>query len=306
MKKYDWKIFGVGAVVASLALAACGASASLDSGISSLSGSQYLQVHISATYSGAQAAQVTPILSQLSYNLSEASTTGQSLSQSVGNIDTEVDVNVGSQTLVTLRGIGRDLYFEVNLQALSSFPSLGLSTQKLAALELLFDNRWFDVPESLLTSLEPASTITKAQTSKEQALAQKLIKAVTAVIEGNTYTTLPDGGYSQTGTLASFVDAVLPTLEQIEGHSIPHPKVPGTYTIGVTMSGSNATGGSISVTAPDGTSGNATIGLSATVAHATVAIATPSGATVVTKSLIEELEGQATSAASGSVSASAT
>jgi hypothetical protein len=271
----------------------------LDGGISSLSASQYLQVHVTATYSGPQASQVTPILSQLSYDISEASTTGQALSQSVGNIDSQVDVNVGGQTLLELRSVDKDVYFEVNLQALSTFPSLGLSSQKLAALELLFDNRWFDVPESLITSLEPATSVTKAQTAKDQALANELIKALTAVIEGNKYTTLPNGGYAQTGTLASLVNALLPTVNKIEGRSIPLPKVSGTYSVAITMSGSSATGGSLSVTAPDGTSGNATVGLVATVAHATVSIAAPSGATVVTKALIQQLEGQVTSAQSG-------
>jgi hypothetical protein len=298
MKRFDGKVFGVGAVIASLTLAACGSSASLDGGISSLSASQYLQVHITATYTGPEASQVTPILSQVSYDVSEASTTGQPLSQSVGNIDSQVDINVGGQALLEMRSINKDIYFEVNLQALSSFPSLGLSSQKLAALELLFDNRWFDVPESLITSLAPASSVTKAQTAKEQAIANKIIKAVTKVIEGNKYTTLPSGGYSQTGTLASLVTALLPEVEQIEGHTIALPKVPGTYSVGITMSGSNATGGSLSVTAPDGTSGNATIDVEATVAHATVTIAAPSGATVVTKALIQQLEGQVTSGAS--------
>jgi hypothetical protein len=198
---------------------------------------------------------------------------------------------------VSLRGVGTDIYVEFDAQALSSFPDLGLTQQKLAALELLLDNRWFDVPESLLTSLEPANSSTTAQTAKDQVLAQELIKDVTGVIEANKYTTLPDGGYSQTGTLASFVKAVLPTVEKLEGRSIPSPKVRGSYTIGVTMSGSNATGGSISVTAPDGTSGNATIGLNATVAHATISIVAPSGATVVTRTLIQQLEGQVTSSA---------
>jgi hypothetical protein len=296
MKKIDWKVLSLGGVVASLTLAACGSSASLDSAVSSLSASQYLQVHVTATYEGPDSQEVQPILSGLSLDVSEASTTGQPLAQSVGNINSEVDVKAGGQLLLSVRGIGTDIYLELDPQALSSIANLGLTAQKLAALELIFDNRWFDVPQSLIASLEPAGTPTAAQTANEQADAQELLASVTQLIEGSSYTTLPSGGYSQTGTLASVVKVVLPTLAKLEGHAIQVGPVPGSYTIAVTLSGSNATGGSIQVTAPDGNSGNATVGLVATVAHDAVTITVPTGATTVTKSLIQQLEGEATSA----------
>ena len=254
MEKSDWKVFSVGAVAASLTLAACGASASLDGAVSSLGASPYLQVHLTASYTGAGSSQVQQILAGFSYNVIEASTTGQALSQSVGNIDTEIDVNVANQTLVTLREVGTNLYFELDAQALANIPDLGLTAQKLAAIELVVDNRWFKVPQSLITSLEPSSTPTPAQTAKEQALVQAVLKSLTTVIEATPYTTLPGGGYSQTGTLASIAKAVLPALATAEGtntgssfsaFSFHTGKVHGTYTLGVTLSGSTATGGSI-------------------------------------------------------------
>jgi hypothetical protein len=304
VKKSDWKVFSVGAVAASLTLAACGASASLDGAVSSLGASPYLQVHLTATFTGAGSQQVQQILAGFSYNVIEASTTGQALSQSVGNIDSEIDVNVANQTLLALREVGTNLYFELNALPLANIPGLGLTPQKLAAIELVVDNRWFEVPQSLITSLVPSSTPTEAQTAKEQALVQALLKSLTKVIEATPYTTLPGGGYSQTGTLASIAKAVLPVVAQAEGtntgssfsaFSFHTGKVHGTYTLGVTLSGSTATGGSIKVTAPNGSSGNATLEVDATVAHDTVTVAAPTEATVLTLALIKELEGQVTS-----------
>jgi len=102
-------------------------------------------VHVTATYEGPDSQEVQPILSGLSLDVSEASTTGQPLAQSVGNINSEVDVKAGGQLLLSVRGIGTDIYLELDPQALSSIANLGLTAQKLAALELIFDNRWFDV-----------------------------------------------------------------------------------------------------------------------------------------------------------------
>lgn len=298
MKKLDWKVLSVGGVIASLALAACGSSAiaTLNGAVASIGASPYLEVHLSATYSGPNSDKVQSILSGLSYDVSYASTTGQPISQSAGHIDDEVDVNVGGQSVLSARTIGTDIYVEINPQALSSIPDLGLSTQSLAAMELIFANRWFEIPFSLITSLEKTETKipSSAQVSKEQAVAGELIDALTKQIEDTPHTTLPGGGYSETGTLASVVESLLPSVQKLEGKTLPVPKkVPGTYTVSLTLSGSTATGGSLEITAPDGTQGNATVGLVATVAHNAVSIVAPSGATVVTPSIIAQLEGEA-------------
>jgi hypothetical protein len=73
--------------------------------------------------------------------------------------------------------------------------------------------------------------------------------------------------------------------------------VPGTYTLTLTNSGSVATGGSISITAPEGSGspGNATVTLTAAVTHDNDAIVAPTNATVITPALLQQLEGSASS-----------
>jgi hypothetical protein len=295
MKKSNWKIFSVGAVIASLTLAACGATASLNSAISSVSASQYVQVHFTASMSGADSQKVEPILSTLSYDIIESSTTGQSLSQSTGNINAEIDVNVGSQALASIRYIGTNFYFEVNAQALASLPSVNLPSATIATIELLLDNRWFEVPASLIAANEPAQPTT-AQIAKEQAIVQEIVNDLTSVIEANQYTTLPGGGFSQTGTLQSIVTAVLPTVEKLDGNAPDPGKVPGTYTVAIKMSGSSATGASISITAPNGSLGNSTAEIDATIAHAAITVSAPVDATTITPAIIAQLEGSVAAA----------
>jgi hypothetical protein len=69
--------------------------------------------------------------------------------------------------------------------------------------------------------------------------------------------------------------------------------VKGTYTVAFTMSGSTATGASIGITAPNGTKGNATLTVNATVAHANTPIVAPANPTVITTALLKELLSQA-------------
>lgn len=65
--------------------------------------------------------------------------------------------------------------------------------------------------------------------------------------------------------------------------------VQGSYTLSLTTSGTSATGASITVTAPNGTQGNATVTLSATIAHADDDITAPANPTIVTRSMLEGL-----------------
>jgi hypothetical protein len=94
------------------------------------------------------------------------------------------------------------------------------------------------------------------------------------------------------------VKALLPTIESLDpsaGASVG--AVPGTYTLTLTNSGSVATGGSISITAPEGSGspGNATVTLTAAVTHDNDAIVAPTNATVITPALLQQLEGSASS-----------
>ena len=63
----------------------------------------------------------------------------------------------------------------------------------------------------------------------------------------------------------------------------------GTYTLSVSVSGSNATSASVSITAPNGKKGTATGTLKATFAHASTIVSAPSGATMITPSLLSGL-----------------
>ena len=294
MWKSDWKVLSLGAIVASLGLSACGVSASMNEAVSSVGASPYLQVHLTADVSGAgaQQAKLQQALTSLSVDVFESSTTGSALSQSVGTTNSEVDVNVGSTPLLQLRQIGKDAYVEVDVTALAGVPGVTLTQQQLSLYQLLFGGRWFEVPASLIANSTPTSAATQASAAKDQAAGQTIVDQLTTLIDATPYTTLPGGGYSQTGTLASVVTAVLPTIESLAGHTINTGTVSGTYTISIAMSGTTATGGSIHITTPNGTTGDATVGLDATVAHAVHDVVAPSGAIIITPTLIKQLEGQ--------------
>jgi hypothetical protein len=278
---------------AALGLSACGATATLNGAVSSLGSSPDLQVHVTASVSGAGTAQEQQELSALSLDVDYANPTGANLSQSDGKANAELIVNAGGSALVDLREVNDALYLEVNVSALSNIPSINLSASDLAAAQLLLGGRWFEIPISLLTSLSPDTAKIHAQTSKEQAAAKKIADALEKLIDTTPYTTLSGGGYSQTGSLQSVLQALLPTIESLGGSAPNLATVKGSYTLSLTTSGSTATGGSITITAPNGTQGNASVTLTATVAHASDAIVAPTGATVVTRALLNSLLAQA-------------
>ncbi|HEY5104967.1 MAG TPA: hypothetical protein VII65_07995, partial [Acidimicrobiales bacterium] len=117
----------------------------------------------------------------------------------------------------------------------------------------------------------------------------KAINVLTNIIEAAPYTTLPNGGYAQTGTLESLVQAELPVINSLSGTTTHLTNVKGTYSIAMTMSGSSVTGGSIGITAPNGANGNQTVTLNATVAHASADIVAPTNVTVISASFLKSL-----------------
>jgi hypothetical protein len=292
------KLWIVGALASSLVLAACGATASINQAVSSIGASQNLQVHLTASASGTGSARAEGVLNALSVDMRYASTTRVAISQSQGHVNSEIVFKYSSQTLLDLRLVGTDLYVRVDVTALSNIPGIGISAQQLASFQLLFGGRWFEFPASLLKSYLPTTTISAAQTSKEQAAARAILDALSALIEKTPYTTLAGGGYSQTGTLDAVVKAVLPALNSYTGRTFSPSSVKGSYTIGFTMSGATATGGSVEITAPNGTSGNGTVRLHASLTHHPMPVAAPSDATVITPSMITQLLGQVQGTAS--------
>jgi hypothetical protein len=286
----------VGLIGASLGLASCGAQASIDQAVSSLGSSPNLQLHFTGSASGPDAAQVQKVLNVLSLDMNFSNPSGADLSQSGGTANAEILINAGSKTLADLKVIDSNVYVLVNVAAVTDIPGVTLPASQVASLQLLLGGRWFELPKSLLTSLAPkASATSEAQAAKDVAVERAIFDDLSNLIASTPYTTLPNGGYSQTGTLASVVKAVLPTIESLSGSTLPSKTVKGTYTLTVTASGSTATGGSITVTAPSNVAGhgNDTVGLNVTVAHASVNIAVPTNATVITPSLFQGLLSQA-------------
>jgi hypothetical protein len=192
--------------------------------------------------------------------------------------------------------VDSNLYVLVNVSAVADISGVALPASQVASLQLILGGRWFELSKSLLTSIAPAPSATStAQAAKVAAAERTILDDLSTLIANTAYTTLPNGGYSQTGTLASVVKAVLPTIQSLSGSTLPSTTVKGNYTLTVTASGSNATGGSISVTAPSGVTGqgNDTVGLNVTVAHASLSIVAPTGATIITPSLFQGLLSQA-------------
>jgi hypothetical protein len=296
MRRIDQKVLAVGIVVASLGLASCGVKASLDQAVASLGAQPTAQVHLSASASGTGSAQVEKVLSVVSLDMSYSSTTGAALSDSAGKINSEISVNVGSQSLATIRQVDSNMYVMLDASALSAVPGVTISQSEIASIQLIAGGRWFELPTSLIDSYIPSSAKAKAQaqSAKDTAIVRQILDDITSVISATPYKTLPGGGYSQTGTLKSVVTALLPTISSLSTQPINLNSIKGTYEIAVTMSGSTATGGSIKITAPSGTGGDASVALTTTVAHAADTITAPTGATVITKSLLQGLLSQAT------------
>jgi len=289
-----------GVAAAALGLSACGTAATSDtinSAVSSLSSSQYLQVHFTATASGAGSAEAQPYLKLLSFDVNYVNPTGAAISQAT-TPNAEMTFNVGSQALLDLREINGVAYVEINVSALSSIPSANIPASDLAAAQLLIGGRWFELTKGFvkteLKSLVPTSTtLSPAQESKDQATSKKLISALTNLIDTGNSTALANGnGYSETGSLASVVNALYPTLTSIDPTMSKPADVKGTYDLTLTTSGSTATGGSLTITVP-GSAGDQSVGLQATVTHNNDPIVTPTDATVVTPTLIKGLLSEA-------------
>lgn len=285
---------------ASLGLSACGAKATLDQAVDSLSASPYLQIHLTGSISGPGTSQAESVFKSLSFEVRYSDASGADLSQaSTSTVDDEVIVDVAGSALADVRQLDSNLYLELNPQALSGVPGEHIPSSTLAAAQLLVGGRWFELPSSLLASIAP--TPSSSSRAKDQALDKALARDLRKVIESTPYTTLPDGGLSQTGTLQSIATAVVPTIKSFLstvpsiGSSLSVPtSLQGSYTLTLSMSGSSATGSSVTITTP-GSGGDVAVGLSAVITHDDDPVGAPSGATVMTPSLLHEFESDAAS-----------
>jgi hypothetical protein len=292
----------IGVVVASLGLSACGTStkATINQSIASLGAQSDLQVHFTASVSGSGVAEAQKVLAVVSMDTRYVNPTGAPLSQAGGKDDAEISFNVGTKPLLDVRVINGNAYLNVDLTTVNSIPGIALSAQdqaQLAAVQLFLGGKWFEVPSKLVNSELPKSTAEKAKVAKDQAIERKILDAVSKLIDRGHATSLANGGYSETGTLESVLKAIAPTISTLDPTASTAGPVPGTYTLTLTNSGSVATGGSISITAPQGSgaSGNATVSLNATITHDNDSIDVPANVTVITPALIQQLEGSASS-----------
>jgi hypothetical protein len=287
----------LGAAVASLSLSACGAGtkATINQSVASLGAQPNLQIHFTASVSGAGTSQAQQVLNDLSYDIKYSNPSGGPISQSTGKSNIDVSFNVGSTSLLELRGIGSNVYLILDLSPISSIPGLNLTTQdqsELAAAQLLLGGKWFEIPASLIKSELPSSDASKANAAQESALAKKVIDALSKLIDKGHAKALSSGGYSETGTLESVLKAVAPTIASLDPSASTAGPVKGTYTLTLKGSGGVANGASITITAPSGKgNGNASVGLSASVTHDNDPIVAPTNATVITPALIKQLLG---------------
>lgn len=288
------RLWVLGALVSSLVLAACGSTASIDQAVTSIGASANLQVRVTLSASGAGTASAQPYLKALSLVMDYSSVDASALSASAGHVNSQVSIDYQGQSLLDVRVVGTDIFLRADLSALASIPGTNIPAADLAAAQLLLGGRWFEVSESLISSYLPTTTISAAQANREVADARAVIDALSALIERTPYKTLSGGGYSQTGTLGSVEKALLPVISQITATPVPTPLTKGTYTLRFTMSGSTATGGSVSITAPS-SGGNATVGVHAAITHDSTAVVAPVGATVITRALLTQLLTQVTS-----------
>jgi hypothetical protein len=295
-------VLALGAVVASLGLSACGASAkaTINTSVASLGAQSDLQLHFTANVAGSGTAEAQDVLKVVSMDVRYVNPSGNPISQANTKDDGEVTINVGAKTLLDIRVVNGNAYLNVDLTAVDSIPGIPLTAQdqsELAAAQLFLGGKWFEVPAKLAKSEIPKSSVSKVQAAKIRGIEVKIFDALSKLIDDGHAKSLTGGGYSETGTLESVVKAVLPTIQSLDPSVTQPTNVKGTYTLTLTNSGSVATGGSISITAPEGngTPGNATVGLSATVTHDNDPIVVPTNVTVITPALIKQLEGSTSS-----------
>jgi hypothetical protein len=291
----------VGVVASSLALSACGGGstpsssggnkkATFENSLASLGGSQDLQVTASVSFTGAGSAKVEKILKDLSFKLDFSNPSGGALSNSAGKTNVDIATTINGKKFLDLRVIDSNIYVYVNVPALSGMSGVSLPGQELSAVQLVFGGRWFKLPTSVINSFVPKKDGSKAKVAEDTSIEYKLVDAISKALDVANYKSLGNGSYSETGSLLSVETALLPVLNSVSHVTAPTgASAEGTYSLSITGSGTNANNATISITAPNGKLGNATAALTLKFAHTNDAVSVPSGATVISKSLLQEL-----------------
>ena len=279
----------------SLALSACSIPVALSDTSATLGANQYLQVHLTTNLFARDPslAKEIKVLKQLSYDVDYQSASGAPLSSALSTAKSQIVVSNGSQRVLTIVDVHSNEYLNINIASLANIAGLGLTTAKLAPINLIFGGRWFEFPYSLLAKYE-ISTLhvrpTRTSTVKNDIL---LVNSVVSFF-ANQPTTTTVTGFTQDGTLASLQSALAAivktaTTSTTAGSTVLTTKSTGTYKLAVTMSGDVATYVKLAITAPAGTYGNGTFTLSANFAHASVNVSAPTGALVITNTFLNQL-----------------
>ncbi len=303
MTNWNWKVASLG-VAASMSLATVGLAGPVKSAIASLNDKQYLQINVGtdATGSGPGVATFTRLLNALSFDVAEQSASGVALSQAAGHVNERVTIKVGETPLFTSISVGKSLYVDIDFSTLSKIPGVTLSAAQLASAQLLLGNRWFEIPQSLLSqglrSVPGTGTTIKVNKNAEKVLERQVIAELTKLISQTQIGVPTNGVYSVSGSVSSLWKAFSPILRRAGGSTLPTTTPTGTFTATLATSGTEATGASLALSLPDGTTGHVAIKVHATFEHAAFSVSAPAQATVLTPAMISALSGLA----SGSLS----
>lgn len=290
------------AAVASIGLSACSIPAALSVAQNTYGGSQYLQVHFTATLTSTDPAlaHYATALQHLTFELNEQSLAGLPIKSSLNQVNQNLVVLHGTSRVATILENKSNVYFNVNFTALSQVPGMTTSASTLTTLNLLLGERWIELPFPLIAQYAHSSagiTLTRSAFSNGENL---LLNALVSILAGGT-TTPTSSGFSESGSTAKLVSALAQGLKTLGLSSVTATKAPGTYTASVTMSGSIATGAHFTVVTPIVKHGNAIVRVNAAFAHQAVTVTTPASPLVITPALIKQLSGSGSSILSGAL-----
>jgi hypothetical protein len=301
LTRQKWKTVTL-AAVASLGLSACSIPVAISEAQTTFGGSQFLQVHLTATLASADPASTNfaKALQDLTFDFNEQSLTGLPIKSSLNQVNQELVVSSGTSRVATFLEHKSNIYFNINLATLSHVPGVTISAATLASLNLLLGERWIELPFPLIARYAHSSaslTLTRSSISSNENL---LLNAVVSVLAEGT-TTSTTQGFSQTGSLTTLVDALATGLKTLGSSIKPATKDLGTYGVSVTMSGTQATGATLTVVTPQAKYGRAIVHVFATFAHQAVSVETPTYPLVITPTLIKQLGSNGGGALGGSL-----
>lgn len=285
----SWKIVVLGAA-ASLGLAACSIPVALSDTTATLGSSTFLQIHLKADLNAAAPGQAKLVkaLRALTFDINEESATSTPIASSLNDVKQELVVMDGPTQVLTLVDVHSNLYLEVNISSLGHIPGLGISPTALASINLIFGDRWFEFPYSLLSKYASKSLHVTLKRSGVASTEILLENALVSFFAQQSTTTVTNG-FTQSGSLASLESVLTPILEKMGTSplkTVPHA---GSYHLAVTTSGSLARSATLSLTTPNGKYGTATFSLKATFARQELKVDAPQNPLVITSTFLKQL-----------------